>query len=53
MASASGSETPEGPADNWLPITRSDLALSLILRVYAPDLAKMLTWRPPVAVPVT
>jgi hypothetical protein len=46
-------EQPEGPAENWLPITRSDLGLSLIMRVYAPDLAKMRTWRPPVAVPVT
>jgi len=44
---------PEGPAANCLPHPRSDLGLSLILRVYAPDLAKMQTWRPPTAVPVT
>lgn len=45
-------ERPEGPADNWLPITRGDLGLSVLLRVYAPDLARMQSWRPPVAVRV-
>ena len=35
---------PEGPADNWLPHPpQRSGTLSLILRVYAPDLAKMQT----------
>ena len=37
------------PAENWLPIERKDLGLNIILRVYAPDLEKMKTWKTPVA----
>ena len=32
-------EQPSGmPAENWLPITRDDLGLDVIMRVYVPDL---------------
>ena len=35
---------PKGvPAENWLPITRGDLGIGLIMRVYQPDLKKMKT----------
>jgi hypothetical protein len=37
------------PADNWLPITRGDLELNIIMRVYQPDLKKMKTWKAPMA----
>jgi len=37
------------PAENWLPIERKDLGLNIILRVYAPDLEKMKTWKAPKA----
>ncbi len=41
---------PEGvPTENWLPITREDLDLDVIMRVYVPDLKKMKTWKAPVA----
>jgi len=41
---------PKGvPAENWLPITRKDLGLGLIMRVYQPDPAKMKTWKAPKA----
>jgi hypothetical protein len=41
---------PEGaPQENWLPIQRKDEALSLILRVYVPDLEKLKKWVPPKA----
>jgi hypothetical protein len=41
---------PKGvPAENWLPITREDLDLDLIMRVYQPDLNKMKTWKAPQA----
>jgi hypothetical protein len=41
---------PKGvPAENWLPITRKDLELDLIMRVYQPDLKKMKTWKAPKA----
>jgi len=44
-------EKPEGvPAENWLPIERKDLGLNIILRLYAPDLEKMKTWKAPQAV---
>jgi len=44
-------EKPDGvPAENWLPIERKDLGLNFILRVYAPDLEKMKTWKAPKAV---
>ncbi len=43
-------EQPEGvPAENWLPITREDLDLDVIMRVYVPDLEKMKTWKAPKA----
>ncbi len=43
-------EQPEGvPAENWLPITRADLELDVIMRVYQPDLEKMKTWTAPKA----
>ena len=37
------------PEDNWLPITREDLGLDVIMRVYVPDLEKMKTWKAPLA----
>jgi len=37
------------PAANWLPITRGDLGLNIIMRVYQPDLQKMKTWKAPKA----
>jgi hypothetical protein len=37
------------PAENWLPIQRKDLELTVTLRVYAPDLEKMKTWKAPKA----
>jgi len=43
-------EQPKGvPAENWLPITREDLGIDVILRVYVPDLKKMKTWKAPMA----
>ena len=43
-------EKPEGiPEENWLPITREDLNLSLMMRLYVPDLEKMKSWKTPVA----
>ncbi len=43
-------EQPQGvPAENWLPITRSDLGIDVIMRVYVPDLEKMKTWEAPKA----
>ncbi len=43
-------EKPPGVPDaNWLPIERKDLDLSLILRIYVPDLEAVKTWQPPVA----
>jgi hypothetical protein len=35
--------------ENWLPIERKDLELSVILRVYGPDLERMKTWQAPKA----
>lgn len=41
-------ERPEGvPAENWLPIERSDLELSLQMRLYNPDLDKYENWLSP------
>jgi hypothetical protein len=37
------------PGENWLPITRKDLALDVIMRIYVPDLEKMKTWSAPTA----
>jgi hypothetical protein len=43
-------EKPAGvPAENWLPIERKDLGLNIILRIYAPDLEKIETWKAPKA----
>ena len=43
-------ERPEGvPEENWLPIVRRDENLSLLLRIYVPDLEKMKTWKAPTA----
>lgn len=43
-------EQPKGvPAENWLPITREDLGIGLIMRVYQPDLEKYKTWKAPKA----
>jgi hypothetical protein len=41
---------PNGvPEENWLPINRKDLGIGVIMRVYAPDLKKMKTWKAPMA----
>ncbi len=43
-------EKPDGvPPENWLPINRSDQGIDVILRIYAPDLEKMETWKAPMA----
>ncbi len=43
-------ERPEGvPEENWLPITREDLDLDIILRVYVPDLQRLESWSAPKA----
>ena len=43
-------EQPKGvPAENWLPITREDLGIGVIMRVYVPDPKKMKTWKAPKA----
>ncbi|MGB3122754.1 MAG: DUF1214 domain-containing protein, partial [Pseudomonas sp.] len=43
-------ERPKGvPAENWLPITRGDLGIDVIMRVYVPDLKQMKTWKVPMA----
>jgi hypothetical protein len=43
-------QKPEGvPEENWLPINRKDEAVDAIIRIYAPDLEKMKTWKAPVA----
>ena len=43
-------EKPAGvAAENWLPIQREDLELTVTLRIYAPDLEKMKTWKAPKA----
>ena len=35
------------PNENWLPINRDDIELSLMYRIYAPDAEKMKTWKMP------
>lgn len=41
-------ERPPGvPLDNWLPVNRGDYGLSLIMRIYTPDLKRLKTWSPP------
>ena len=43
-------EKPAGvPDENWLPIQREDLELTVTLRIYAPDLEKMKAWKAPKA----
>jgi hypothetical protein len=43
-------EKPKGvPEENWLPITREDLDLDIVMRLYIPDLARYANWSPPVA----
>jgi len=43
-------EKPAGvPEENWLPIERKDEDLSLIMRIYVPDLEKMKSWSTPKA----
>jgi hypothetical protein len=43
-------QKPAGvPEENWLPIQREDLELTVTLRIYAPDLEKMRTWKAPKA----
>jgi hypothetical protein len=43
-------EKPEGvPMENWLPINRMDQDIDLSMRIYAPDLEKVKTWKPPLA----
>ena len=37
------------PDENWLPIQRKDLEITVTLRIYAPDLEKMKTWKAPKA----
>lgn len=44
------SEKPAGvPTENWLPTNRIDQELSLMMRIYAPDLSKVETWEAPKA----
>lgn len=43
-------QQPEGvPAENWLPVTRQDEALDMIVRIYSPDLERFSTWTRPQA----
>jgi hypothetical protein len=35
------------PNENWLPIKRGDMELSLMYRIYVPDAEKMKTWKTP------
>ena len=43
-------EQPQGVTDeNWLPINRQDEALDVVMRIYAPDLEKMESWKTPMA----
>jgi hypothetical protein len=43
-------EQPDGvPKENWLPITREDMDLDIVMRLYVPDLEKFKTWTPPKA----
>ena len=37
------------PDENWLPISRIDQGIDIILRIYAPDLEKIQTWKAPIA----
>ncbi len=43
-------ERPAGvPAENWLPTSRQDEDLDVILRIYVPDLERLKTWKAPMA----
>jgi hypothetical protein len=43
-------EKPEGvPEENWLPISRKDEDMDIVLRAYVADLEKMKTWTAPKA----
>jgi hypothetical protein len=43
-------EQPPGvPEENWLPITREDLEIGPIMRLYEPDLERFETWTVPTA----
>jgi hypothetical protein len=43
-------EKPEGvPEENWLPISRKDEDMDIVLRIYVSDLEKMKTWQAPKA----
>ena len=43
-------EKPDGvPEENWLPINRDSIDLDIILRIYAPDTAKIKNWKAPKA----
>jgi len=43
-------EQPPGvPEENWLPITRDDLEIGPIMRLYEPDLERFETWTAPTA----
>ncbi len=37
------------PEENWLPINRKDEDLDMVMRIYAPDMEKMKSWKPPKA----
>ena len=37
------------PEENWLPINRKDEAIDMVMRIYASDLEKLKTWKPPKA----
>ncbi len=41
---------PDGvPEENWLPIKRQDENLDIILRIYVPDLERLMNWKTPQA----
>ncbi len=41
---------PEGvPEENWLPKTRKDEKIDIVLRIYVPDLKKLKSWTAPTA----
>jgi hypothetical protein len=44
---------PQGvPKENWLPINGENIEINAMLRLYAPDLEKMKTWKVPSAVKI-
>ena len=53
VAGATMYMTPEKPKDvpeeNWLPIKRKDEELDAVMRICAPDLEKLKTWKTPEA----